>query len=57
MSPQGSPPGHPSLALVVGLLVVVGVLLGLVVVGQEDEQGKEEVAQGFQDPPGRCTTD
>ena len=27
MSPQGSPPGPPSLALVVGLLVVVGVLL------------------------------
>ena len=44
-------PGPPSLVLVVGLLVVVGVLLGLVVVGQEDEEGKEEVAQG------RCTTD
>ena len=34
------------------MLVVVGVLLGLVVVGQEDEQGKEEVAEGFHVPPG-----
>ena len=29
---------------------------GGLVVGKVDEQGKEEVAQGLQNPPGRCTT-